>query len=298
MAILINRESRVLIQGITGREGSARARFMRDYGTKVVAGVTPGRGGESVHGIPVYNSVEEAISMHGPVDVAVTFVPGPKLIEAVREDIENNIKLVVMPVERVPLHDTMEMVALARNKGITLIGPGSIGVISPGEAVVGWIGGSLEMAQKVFKKGNIGVISRSGGQTTTVSWLLSKNGFGVSTAIHVGSEAVVGTTIAEILELFQADDETHAVVIFGEVGGVMEEEAAELIMGGGFDKPVVAYIVGRGVQRGIRYSHSSVFVEGGEDSYTRKVNMLKEAGAHIAEEPGEIPIILRKIIRR
>ncbi len=298
MAIIIDKTSKVLIQGITGREGSSRTRFMIDYGTNVVAGVTPSKGGRTVHGVPVFNTVAEAVSYSGEIDVAVTFVPGPHLKEAVEEDLEAGIKTVVMPVERVPLHDIMYMVSKAKQTGTMLIGPGSIGVISPGEAVVGWIGGSLEMADRVFKKGNVGVISRSGGQTTTVSWVLSRQGLGISSAIHVGSEPIVGTTIAELLMLFEADPETYVIVLFGEVGGTMEEEAAELVEKDIVKKPVVAYIVGRGVQRGIRYSHSSVLVEGSENSYERKVKKLKEAGVTIAETPKDIPRLVMKIMRR
>lgn len=296
MSIIISKESRVLVQGITGREGSSRTRFMIDYGTNVVAGVTPGKGGYSVYGVPVFNSIAEAIDKVGSIDVSVIFVPAPNLLEAALESINNKIDTIVIPTERVPLHDIIKIISIAKKKGCRIIGPGSIGVISPGEAVVGWIGGSFEMAEKVFKRGRVGVISRSGGQTTTISWSLTLNDLGISTAIHVGSEAIVGTTIAEILKLFEEDDDTDAIVIFGEVGGVMEEEAAQLILDGEINKPIVAYIVGRGIERGIRYSHSSVLVEGRND-YLSKIEALRRAGVKIADKPSDIPKIIKKLIR-
>ena len=297
MAILLNESTTVLIQGITGREGSARTRFMQAYGTRVVAGATPGRGGSTVHGVPVYDSVQQAWRRHGPIDATVTFVPGRAVKEAVLEAIEAGIKCIFMPVERVPLHDSLEMIASARDAGARIIGPGSFGVISPGKAVAGWIGGTEEFAREMFPPGHVGVISRSGGQTTTFSWAIGRVGLGISTAVHVGSEPVLGTTPAELLPLFQADDGTHAVALFGEIGTVAEEEAADVMREGRFAKPLVAYVAGRGVTPGMRFSHASAIVDRGRGSAESKIRALRDAGAHVVDRPEGLARTLVAVLR-
>jgi len=298
MAILLDEKTRVLIQGITGREGSTRARFMSEYGTNVVAGVTPGRGGTEVWRIPVYNTVEEACKERGPIDASVTFVPGPLVKEAAVEAINAGIKTIVMPVERVPLHDIIEMIHLAKQKGTRIIGPGSLGLISPEKAVAGWIGGAEELARRVFKAGPVGVISRSGGQTTTICWAITMVGLGESTAVHVGAEPIVGMSPAELLPLFEADEQTQAVVLFGEIGTVAEEEAADVIKRGEFTKPVVAYITGATAQPGVRFSHASAIIERGRGSAQSKINALKDAGATVVDRPEQIATTLKNILKR
>ena len=298
MAILLDKNTTMLVQGITGREGSARTRFMRDYGTKVIAGVTPGRGGNEVWGVPVYNTVKEACKEHGSIDATVTFVPGPIVMNAVIEAIESNIKTIVMPVERVPLHDILKIVSYAKKNDAKIIGPGSLGVISPDQAVAGWIGGSEENARKVFKPGSVGVISRSGGQTTTVCWAITEAGLGESTAVHVGAEPIVGMSPAELLPLFEADDQTKAIAFFGEIGTVAEEEAAEVILAGKFTKPVVAYISGASAQPGVRFSHASAIIERGRGSAKSKINAFNKAGVHVVDTPAEIPSTLKKILKK
>lgn len=298
MAILLDENTKVLIQGITGREGSTRARFMSEYGTKVVAGVAPGRGGTEVWRIPVYNTVDEAFKERGPIDLSVTFVPGPMVKEAVFEAINGGVKTVVMPVERVPLHDIMEMIQFARQKGARIIGPGSLGLISPEKAVAGWIGGAEELARSVFKAGPVGIISRSGGQTTTLCWAITRVGLGESTAIHVGAEPIVGMSPAELLPLFEKDEQTKAVVLFGEIGTVAEEEAAEVIKKGGFTKPIVAYIVGATAQPGVRFSHASAIIERGRGSAQSKIKALKDAGAIIVDRPEQIATTVKDILKR
>ncbi|MCS7116518.1 MAG: succinate--CoA ligase subunit alpha [Nitrososphaerota archaeon] len=296
MAILLDEKTTVLIQGITGREGSARALFMKNYGTKVVAGVTPGRGGTTEAGVPVYDTVEQAIKHHGPIDCSVTFVPGPFLKDAVMEALECDIKFIVMPVERVPLHDIMEMVAFAKRKGAKLLGPGSIGIISPGKAAAGWLGGTAERARVVFKPGDIGVLSRSGGQASTIPWILKQAGFGVSTAIHVGTEPIVGMSFGDILPLFEKDEETRAVVAFGEIGGLHEEEAAEVIRRGEFTKPFVIYIAGAWAPEGMRFSHASSIIEHGRGSAKSKIETLKSVGAYVVNRPEEIIPTLKYVL--
>jgi len=297
MAILIDDNTTVLIQGITGREGSARARFMLDYGTKVLGGVTPGRGGSEVWGIPVFNSVKEATGKFGPIDASVTFVPGPQVKEAVIESIEAEIKFVLVPAERVPLHDSLEMIALARKRGARILGPGSMGLLSAGKAAMGWLGGSGEFAQEIFKLGPVGVMSRSGGQTSAIVWSLMRAGLGITTAIHVGAEPILGSSFADILPLFGDDEETKAVVLFGEIGTVAEEEAAEVIKEGRFTKPLVAYIAGRSLPAGMRFSHASAIIERGRGTAESKVKALEKIGAQVVDSPQEIATTVAKILR-
>ena len=297
MAILVDKDTRVIVQGITGRTGAFATRYMLEYGTRVVAGVTPGRGGERVWGVPVYDSAEEAVEMHGEIDASVALVPPASVKDAALEAIEAGVRLLLIPTERVPVHDVMLILAKARRTGVRVIGPGSFGIISPGRAVLGWVGGSVELAREAFKPGRVGVISRSGGQTTTISWLLSRSGLGVSTAVHVGAEPLLGTTEAELLELFQEDPETDAVVLFGEIGGVQEEETSELISSGKFAKPVIAYIAGKSLPEGVRFSHASAIVEGGRGSAQSKLEALERAGAIVAETPRDIPDLVRRSIR-
>ncbi len=296
MSILIDENTRVIVQGITGREGSLRSKYMKNYGTKLVAGTSPGRGGEEVDGIPVYNTVKEAVRAQGQIDMSVPFIPGPVLKMGVLEAIDAGIKYIVCPVERVPLHDIMEMISVASKSGVTVVGPGSIGVMSPGKAVAGWLGGNVEWANKLFQPGPIGVLSRSGGESGTVPWVLKNGGLGVSTAIHTGTEPIIGTSFADFLLLFEKDEQTLAVAAFGEIGGSQEEEAAEVIKAGKFTKPFVIYIAGVAAPEGQRFSHASAIVERGRGSVQGKVKALREAGAYPVETPKEIVPTLKKLL--
>jgi succinyl-CoA synthetase alpha subunit len=297
MAILLTKETTVLVQGITGREGSARTAFMKDYGTKVVAGVTPGRGGEEVSGIPVFNTVAEAVAARGPLDLSVIFVPGPSLKEAVYEAIDSGVKFIVCPVERVPIYDILEMLAYARQHNVRVLGPGTIGIISPGIAAAGWLGGTPEFAKKVFIPGSIGVISRSGGQSATVPWIINRAGMGMTTVVHVGTEPVTGTSMAELLPLFEKDPETKGVAVFGEIGGPQEEEAAECVTKGEYTKPLVIFVAGAWAPEGMRFSHASSIIErGGKGSAKSKIEFLKEAGVHVVDRPEEIAGAIKRLI--
>ena len=301
MSIFIDETTRMLIQGITGRFGQNVARRMIEVGSKVVAGVTPGRGGETVWGVPVYNTVKEAIRAIGEVDASVVVVPGPEAKSAVVEVFDAGIKTVLMRVEWVPLHDTLEIIARAKKAGIRLIGPGSAGIVSPGRASLGGLGGfmgSSDLPKIAFKPGRIGVISRSGGQTSTLSWAVCRAGFGISTAVHLGSEPVLGTSFAELLPFFQTDEGTDGVVYFGEIGTIMEEEAAEIIQAGLYKKPLVAYIAGKGLPTGLRFSHASAIVEGGKGSAEGKMKALKEVGVHVVEKPEQIGPTLKKVMNQ
>jgi succinyl-CoA synthetase alpha subunit len=296
MSILLDKDTRVIIQGMTGREGSLRTAFMKGYGTQVIAGVTPGRGGEEVIGIPVYNTVKEAIKNHGPVDASVTFIPGPGLKGAVLEAIDGGIKFIVSPVERVPVHDILEMVAVAQREDVRLLGPGCIGIISPGKAAMGWLGGNAEWASMLFEPGPIGVISRSGGQSGTVPWVLKVAGLGISTALHTGTEPVLGQSMSDILPLFEQDEQTKGVAVFGEIGGTLEEEAAATVASGNYTKPLVVFIAGAWAPEGMRFSHASSIVERGRGSAQSKITALRDAGAHVVDSPEEIAPTIKELI--
>ena len=298
MSIIIDENTRVLIQGITGRFGDVVTRNMLDSGTKVVAGVTPGRAGESVWEVPVYNTVKEAVEERGPIDASLILVPGPAAKKAALETIDAGIKTMLMEVERVPLHDALEVISYAKRANVRLLGPGSGGVVSAGKACLGFIGAEPELAKTAFVPGRIGVISRSGGQTSTLAWVICRAGFGISTAVNLGSESVLGTTFAELLPLFQADDETDGIAYFGEMGTVMEEEAAELIKRGEYSKPLIAYIAGRGLPSGLRFSHASAMIEGNRGTPESKIEALKDAGAHVVVKPEDIGSTLQQIFKR
>jgi len=269
---------------------------MKAYGTNVVAGSTPGRGGTEVDGIPVYDSVEEAVEKHGPIDAAVTFVPGPALRDAVIGCVEAGIRFIVSPVERVPLHDIMEMMYVAKNAGAKILGPGTIGIINPGKAVLGWLGATPRWANTVFVPGHVGVISRSGGQSGTVPWALKEAGLGMSTVVHVGTEPVTGISMGDVLLEFEKDPDTHAVAVFGEIGGFHEEEAAACIREGKFTKPFVIFVAGAWAPPGMRFSHASSIIERGKGSARDKIQTLKDSGAHVVDRPEEIAPLIKKLI--
>ena len=295
MSILVNGKSRVCVQGITGREGMVRTQLMMDYGTLVVAGVTPGKGGREVYGVPVFDSVLEAVAKVGQIDISVIFVPAPLVKNAALEAIDAGIKLLVLIPDRVPIYDVLEIARLAREKEAQFVGPNTLGLISPGQAVLGMIGGRAERAREWFRPGPIGVSSRSGGMTSAISYYLTQAGLGQSTIIHVGGDAVVGLSHPEIMELFEKDSQTEAVVMFGEIGTSQEERVADLIQEGKFTKPLIAFIGGKAAKSGTRFSHAGAIVEGSKGSYKTKVQRLKEVGVHVVESVSDIPILAKKI---
>jgi succinyl-CoA synthetase alpha subunit len=298
MSILIDETMRVVIQGITGREGMTRAKLMKDYGTNVVAGVSPGRKGEVVHGIPVYDTVEEANEKEGALDVSVIFIPAASVKEAALEAIDAGIKLLVIVPDRVPLYDVLEIARAAKEKGARFVGPNTLGLISPGKAVLGMIGGRAESARDWFKPGVVGVTSRSGGITSAISYYLGRKGIGQSTIIHVGGDAVVGTSHPEVVEMFEQDSETKAVVMFGEIGSTQEERVADLIERGEFTKPLIAFIGGAAAKSGTRFSHAGAIIEGGRGTYEGKVKRLREVVAYVVEDFNDIPKVTAEILRK
>jgi succinyl-CoA synthetase alpha subunit len=296
MAIIIDENKRVLVQGITGREGRARARLMRDYGTNVVAGCTPGKGGQEVEGVPVFDAVAEAIEAVGEVggvDISVVFVPARLVKDAAIEAIEAGVKLLVLVPDRVPLWDTMEIAAVARSHRSAFVGPNTLGVLSPGRAVVGMIGGRAESARAWFNEPaagrTVGVASRSGGMTSSCGYYLSRAGLGLSTLVHVGGDSVVGLPLPDAAEMFQDDPDTDGIVVFGEIGGSQEERLAGLITAGRVTKPVIAYIGGAAAPEGTRFSHAGAIIERGRGTHAGKVEALTRAGATVVDSFGDLP---------
>jgi succinyl-CoA synthetase alpha subunit len=289
MSILVDERSRVIIQGITGREGMARARLMKDYGTNLVGGVTPGRGGQEVEGVPVFDSVEEARDKTGPVDASVIFVPAALVREAALEALAAGVKLLVLVPDRVPIYDVLEIARTAEERGARFVGPNTLGLLSPGKAVLGMIGGRAERAREWFQPGPVGVSSRSGGMTSSIAYYLSKAGIGLSTIVHVGGDPIIGTSHPEVMALFQDDPETKLAVMFGEIGTTQEERVADLVRDGRFTKPLIAYIGGKAAKSGTRFSHAGAIVEGGRGGYETKVQRLREAGVHVVEAIADIP---------
>ncbi len=289
MAILIDETKKVLVQGITGREGRARTKLMLGMGTNVVCGVTPGKGGQDVDGVPVFNDVPEAIRACGEIDISVVFVPARLVKGAAIDAIEAGVKLVVLVPDRVPVWDAMAVAKCATKHGASFVGPNTLGILSPGRGSLGMIGGNAESAKKWFKKGSVGVISRSGGMTSSCAYYIGQAGVGMSTLVHVGGDQVLGLRIPDVALLFEADPETEAIVIFGEIGGSQEEDLAALMNAGKVTKPVVAYIGGKAAKEGTRFSHAGAIIEGGKGTHDGKIKALREAGATVVDAFGELP---------
>ncbi|OVE74534.1 succinate--CoA ligase subunit alpha [archaeon D22] len=292
MAILIDENSKVLIQGITGKEGARCLKFMQDYGTKVVCGVTPGKGGQEVEGVPVYNSIKEALADFPDINVSVVFVPPRFGKGAMLEAIENKIPLINVITENIPILDTAYAIKRAKDEGVTIIGPTSIGIISPGKSKIGAIGGNTN---KAYVPGNIGIISKSGGMSNETAYIFKNAGMGQSTVVGIGGDVVNGFSFKDALEMFENDPETHAVAIFGEIGGTYEEEAAEFIKNGGFTKPVAAFISGKFASNlpNVTLGHAGAIVEGNRGTRESKVKALEEAGVMIAEVHHELVDLIK-----
>lgn len=297
MSILIDSTQRVIVQGITGREGTARTRLMLGYGTQIVAGVTPGRGGAQVEGVPVFDTVRAASDAVGAIDVSVIFVPAALVKDAALEALDAGVRLLVLVPDRVPIYDVLEIDEAARRAGAHFVGPNTLGVLSPDKGVLGMMGGRAASARSWFFAGPVGVTSRSGGITTSIAYYLARAGIGASTLVHVGGDALVGLPHAEILKRFQDDPQTEAVVLFGEIGTSQEEAAAALIEAGGFTKPLIAYVGGKAAKSGTRFSHAGAIVEGGRGTYAGKVARLREVGAHVVESFGDIPRVTAEVLK-
>lgn len=297
MAILANQNVSVIVQGITGREASTFTKDMMDYGTHVVAGVTPGKLGQAVHGVAVYDTVRRALREH-PAEASVISVPPALVKDAAIEALENGIKLVVVISERVPRKDTIEFLEVASENNARVIGPNTLGLISPGKIKLGMAGGPVGDVKKAYMHGSVGIASRSGGMTTEVANLLTANGIGQSTCIGIGGDPVVGSNFLDLIPLFENDPETKVVVLFSEPGGVIEEKLCELVMAGKYQTPIIAFIAGRFVDDmpGIRFGHAATIVEGDRGTTKSKISMFNKAGIRVAESFSDIVRIAREYI--
>ena len=274
----------------------ARTKLMMDYGTNVLAGCTPGKGGQEVLGVPVFDTLLEAVDVHGAFDVSVVYVPAPLVKNAALESIEAGVKLIVLVPDRVPIWDVMEIARAAELKGAEFVGPNTLGILSVDRAVLGMIGGNATSAREWFKKGNVGVASRSGGITSSIGYYLCQEGIGLSTLVHVGGDPIVGLPHPKVMELFEDDPETEVVVMFGEIGTSQEEQVADMIESGKFTKPLIAYIGGKAATSGTRFSHAGAIVEGNTGTHEGKVKRLREVGVTVVDEFGEIPEAAKKLI--
>ena len=290
MSILVDKNTRVLVQGITGREGGFQTQRSIDYGTKVVAGCTPGRGGEVASGVPVFNTVAEAVAQQGPVDCSLIYVPAPGAADAILEAAASNIKVIICIAEGVPTVDMMTVKRSLRGADLTLIGPNCPGVITPGECRVGIMPGN------VFSRGHVGVVSRSGTLVYEAVDQLTRLGIGQSTCVGVGGDPIIGTTTRQILELFNNDPDTNAIVMIGEIGGVAEQEAAAYIKEH-VRKPVVAFIAGASAPAGRRMGHAGAIIAGNTGTATAKKAALTDAGAVISNSPAEIGVTMDRVLR-
>ena len=289
MSIIIDQNTKLIVQGITGREGTFHTEQMLAYGTNVVAGVTPGKGGQEVLGVPVFNTVREAMEATG-ANTSVIFVPAKFTKASVLEALDAGLKTVLTIAEHVPVHDMMECYRLARLKGARLFGPNSFGIISPGKSKAGF------MAHRIFAPGNVGVMSRSATNCYETVFMLSNNGIGQSTCIGVGGDMIPGSTFVDLLPDFNADPETKAVVIIGEIGGNEEELAAEYLKTHDFKKPIIAVIAGKNAPKGRSMGHAGAIVSAdGTGSAENKEKALREAGVYIAENTQHILDICLKL---
>ena len=297
MAILVDRNTRVVVQGATGREAILRIKLMQAYGTQVLAGVTPGKGGQTVEGVPVYDTVLEARDHHPEINTSAIFVPAAAAKLAAMEALDAGVRVITLHPERVAQQDMLEVIEYARRFQGYVIGPNTIGLISPGKALVGMIGGNATCAQEFFRPGQVGVLSRSGGNTTTLAYYINQAGLGQSTAIGMGGDAFVGTALRDFLELFENDPETTMVAYFGEIGTSVEEDAAEFIAQGGFTKPMVAFIAGRFARPNMRFGHAGAMITRGVGTADAKREALRSAGVHIVDHFGEIGQVARGILK-
>jgi len=301
MSILLSSDTTFIVQGITGREAVNLTRECLDYGSKIVGGVTPGRKGREVHGVPVFDTVAQAVEHHGgQIDGSVVTVPPAFTKDAVFEAILNGIKLVVIVTERIPRGDVAQMVELAAMEGARIIGPNCLGLIVPEVCKMGGIGGPAKDAAKAYAPGPVGVMSRSGGMTTEISSSLTQAGLGVSTAVSIGGDAIIGSTYAELMPYFEADQQTEAIVIYTEPGGRMEAQLAAWVKDNDSRLPIVAFMAGKFMDseamKGMSFGHAGTIVEGKEDTATEKIARLEAAGIRVVERIDEIPDVVKEKI--
>jgi succinyl-CoA synthetase alpha subunit len=289
MSVFINKKTKAIVQGITGRDGSFHAKQMKEYGTNVVGGVTPGKGGTKIAGIPVFNTVEEAVKKTG-ANASVIYVPPAFAVDAIYEAIDAGIKTVVCITEGVPANDMMKVYAYIKKHDVRLIGPNCPGLISPGESKLGIMPGNI------CKKGTVGVVSRSGTLTYEAIWALTQAGLGQTTCIGIGGDQVIGTNFIDCLDAFQNDRSTKAIVMIGEIGGSDEEDAA-LFIKKNVTKPVVSFIAGQTAPPGKRMGHAGAIISGGSGTAADKIKALNKVGITVAGSPTEIPELLKEAMK-
>ncbi len=288
MSIYVDENTKIVVQGITGHQGSFNTLQMLKFGSKVVAGVTPGKGGTEVHGVKVFNTLADAMKMEP--NATFISVPAPYVLDAAKEALYNGIDLIYILTEKVPYQDTMEIVNLARKMGKTVVGPNGPGITSPFKSKIGI------MPNQIFKEGNVGVISRSGTLTYEIVDQLTRAGFGESTVVGLGGDPVTGLNFVDVLSKFKNDSQTEAIVMVGEIGGTAEEEAAEYIKKN-IRKPVVAYITGRSAPKGKRMGHAGAIITRGKGTAESKIKALEEAGVKVADYPYQVPILLKEVFK-
>ena len=286
MTVIVDSNTKVVVQGITGYQGTYHTKAMMEFGTDVVSGVTPGKGGQEVHGVPVYDTVAEAVAETG-ANASCVFVPAPYTRSAVLEAVQAGIDTIVTVTEHVPLHDAVQFVAVAKARGVTLIGPNCPGIGAPGTAKIGIL------PNKIFTGGDVGVVSRSGTLTYEIVNAMSEAGIGQSTCVGIGGDRIPGTGFVEVLRLFQEDPRTDRIVMVGEIGGTAEEEASEFIKEH-VSKPVVAYIAGRTAPPGKRMGHAGAIIARGRGTAESKIAALEAAGAKVAKLPTDVPELLKQ----
>jgi succinyl-CoA synthetase alpha subunit len=281
MSVLVNKDSKIIVQGFTGSEGTFHAEQMIEYGTNVVGGVTPGKGGQKHLDKPVFNTVEDAVKETG-ADVSIIFVPPAFAADAIMEAADAGIKVIITITEGIPVADMIKAADYIKDKDCRLVGPNCPGVITPGEAKVGIMPGF------VFKKGNVGIVSKSGTLTYEAADQVVKQGLGITTAIGIGGDPIIGTTTKEAVELLMNDDETECIVMIGEIGGQLEADAAKWVKENGNKKPVIGFIAGETAPKGRTMGHAGAIVGGSEDTAQAKKAILKENGIHVVDSPAEI----------
>jgi len=291
MGVIVGKNTRAIVQGITGAQGSFHTKLMLEYGTQIVAGVTPGKGGTKVHNVPVYDTVEEAIKNH-QADASIIFVPAPFAADAALEALENGIKTVVIITEHIPVKDAINVMAYAKQVNATIIGPNTPGIITPGECKLGI------MPAHIFKPGSVGMISRSGTLTYEIAAGLTRKQMGQSTCIGLGGDPIVGLNFIDALKLFEKDPQTEGIALIGEIGGNLEELTAEYIAKEKYPKPVVAFIAGRSAPPGKRMGHAGAIIMGKAGTAESKIEAFKKAGVEVAEKPSEVATLLKKLIKR
>ena len=289
MSVLVNKHSRIIVQGFTGKEGTFHAEQMIAYGTNVVGGVTPGKGGQTHLGLPVFNTVEDAVKKAG-ADTTIIFVPPAFAADAIIEAAAAGIRVIVAITEGIPVQDMIRAKAYISDKGVRLIGPNCPGIITPDEAKVGIMPGF------VFKRGPIGLVSKSGTLTYEAADQIAKAGLGITTAIGIGGDPIIGTTTREAVELFMNDPETEGIVMIGEIGGGLEAEAARWIRADGNRKPVVGFIAGQTAPKGRKMGHAGAIVGGADDTAAAKMRILAENGIHVVESPAQIGAIMKQVM--